>query len=881
MRSDDTGKDGASRLTQTPSDVRLPAPQRGGPVSAGVATPQARRPAPSQPAQAAFAALRHLGAALAARLPRLLAAPSTAPEAPSAESPLSSAESPLSSKERGLGVRSGLGRVAAHLPRPLRQWQFWLVLAIGAFLRLYWLGHSPFYYDSALLYVEAARAARDHLLPGTGIYSSLLALNMPLYTLFLYPFANDPQAWTLLQALANVAGVALLYLWAESAFGRWAALVAGLFFATALYDTYNSGYVWQQCLILPLVIGALYTLHLGVTRRRHWFIPHALLLAAAIQVYPLSVAFLPLSLVGLALGWVAVTWYDFYIGMIGAVALFIPTLLFETASGAYDLPIYAAYLNAPRVLDGQALQQLSAALGPRPWDWLGAATPYARVALALNWFSPVIDALVALSLVWLALWLLWRVAAACVAWLRRHFPRSTSHELHASKEAHSADKSPISSEERGPGDAVQPRALVIALPLAAALIFLAVTLRHSSPIYVHYMFVMTPPLYVALGAFVAHAPGQAVSAGRWLFAKAARDADDSPRRVGKGLGVRSLRSRGVASRLRRVARAAPVGVMAVAAGVVIVTQTTLTGAFTWTFASGASPASTWGAIPTTSYEAALTTTQRAALRLGSQQVYLASDPGDPYMGLYWAQRQNNLATDAGPLWTTYPADACALTPPQGSPAAPTLVMGSGAAAQALAIAPGTRSLGALTLARGATYPLLAVAPNPASWEARGIAVVNGELRLDRAFILPASGGQPARAVTLWTALRSSGSGPTSAIYQFHFLFPAANGRQLTVWETCAPGSWAAGEGVIVVAPLPAGARVNAAPSVIVSRETHSWWRPQIGKLTLETAKELYSEPVVLPLSLTYGPGLAHPTQPQLNAATITPPLSRGWVDSRS
>src|SRR5579859_1290039 len=117
--------------------------------------------------------------------------------------------------------------VGARTPGWMRQWQFWLTLAVGAFLRLYWLGRSPFYSDSALLYLEVARGAPDHLLAGTGIYSSLLALNMPLYTLLLYPFANDPQGWTLWQAAANVVAVGLLYIWAESAFGRWAALAGG------------------------------------------------------------------------------------------------------------------------------------------------------------------------------------------------------------------------------------------------------------------------------------------------------------------------------------------------------------------------------------------------------------------------------------------------------------------------------------------------------------------------------------------------------------------------------------------------------------------------------------------------------------------------------
>ena len=750
--------------------------------------------------------------------------------------------------ERG---RRAAGWLGGRAPGWMRQWQFWLTLAVGAFLRFYWLGRSPFYSDSALLYLEVARGAPAHLLAGTGIYTSLLSLNMPLYTLLLYPFANDPQAWTLWQAAANVVAVGLLYIWAESAFGRWAALAGGLFFATALYDTYMSAYLWQNCLLLPVVIGALYTLHLGmVQRRRHWFIPHVLLMAAAIQIHPIAAAFLPLTVLGLAIGWEAVTWYDFYLGVAGAAALYIPTVLFEVASHGYDLPIYLAYLAAPKTLDGQTVRQISAALGPRPWDWIGADTRYAAVARALPWLEPVVDALVVVSLVWLAVMVVARPLVALVRWARGLTP----------------GPSPVRGRgENGEAWRVwRARLLVVGAPA----VFLALTLRHASPVYAHYVFVITPPLYVAVGAFLAGLPGQIRRVARWVAALTPRP----PLLRAEGERAEKLRQW-----LRRLGRAAPGGALAALAGVVIVAQVALTGAFTLTFASGESPASTWGAIPTTSYTAALAAAARAAGTLHARQVYLAGDPTDSYMGLYWAQRQNNLAGSAGPLWTAYTPDACALTPPAGEGAAPTLVMGGTALAiQTLLAAPGTRALGKLTLARGATYPLVAVAPNTAARGASGLAVVNGELRLDRAFILPASGGLPARAVTLWTALRSTPPGPAATVYHFHFLFQGTNGAQRSVVETCAPGSWVAGEGVVVVAPLPSDARTDAAPGVIVSRETHSWWRPQIGKLTLETAKELFLDPVVLPLSPAYGPGLAHPTQAQLDAATITPPLSPGW-----
>src|SRR5947209_1703871 len=81
-----------------------------------------------------------------------------------------------------------------------RSWQFWFVVGLAALLRLPPVNHSPFGIDTALLMLEATRAAQSHLLPGTGIYNSLLALNSPVYTYLLLPFANAPEAFALLTA---------------------------------------------------------------------------------------------------------------------------------------------------------------------------------------------------------------------------------------------------------------------------------------------------------------------------------------------------------------------------------------------------------------------------------------------------------------------------------------------------------------------------------------------------------------------------------------------------------------------------------------------------------------------------------------------------------
>jgi hypothetical protein len=299
----------------------------------------------------------------------------------------------------------GVARTAGILGTPLRAagWPLWLVLGVGAALRLPALWRSPFGSDDALLFLEAARAAHERMLPATGIFNSLLALNMPLYTLLLLPFADHPLGMVALTVAANVAAVGGLYLFTARYFGRAPALLAGLLLATAPYDAWMSDFVWQQTLVIPLELATLASLYAGaVGGWRRWLAPHVVLLAALVQIYPVTASLAPLTLVGLVLARRTTRWRDAPLAMAGAAALYLPTVLFELASGGYDLPVYLGWLRAPKRLDGQALAAFAQALGPPAPGFLGPGTLYAAVAARLGWLTPVLLALWAGATLWLA-----------------------------------------------------------------------------------------------------------------------------------------------------------------------------------------------------------------------------------------------------------------------------------------------------------------------------------------------------------------------------------------------------------------------------------------------------------------------------------------------
>jgi hypothetical protein len=187
------------------------------------------------------------------------------------------------------------------------------------------------------------------------------------------------------------------------------------------------------------------------------------------------------------------------------------------------------------------------------------------------------------------------------------------------------------------------------------------------------------------------------------------------------------------------------------------------------------------------------------------------------------------------------------------------------------------------MASGAEYPLYQIASNPDVPTSSDIGV-NGELQFDGAQVESAEGDLPARIVTSWTALDTT-SPPGSFVSQYSFKFsldsPQAPGlKTYRTALTCAPQSWVAGEGIVLVFPLPPEyAAVNGSISsmqlrISVTRVNHYWYQPQAGPLALETAKELNTHRVLLPLGEIEGPGLQHPTRSQSAAATIVVELKQ-------
>ena len=706
-------------------------------------------------------------------------------------------------------------------PAWARQWQLWVVLGLAALLRLIAIAHSPFGSDAALSFLEVARSAHDHALPVTGEYDSILALEPAAYALIILPFANHPFGIALITALANTAAVGLTYILGARYFGRAAGLAAGLLMATALYDTWMSEFLWPPTLIIPVVLTALYFLYRGaVARKRFWLGPHLILLAIAVQLHPIAASLLPVTLVAIVLGWSALSVADAALGIVGGAVLLLPTMIFERVSGGLDIPAYQHWLALPKALDGQVIVALIEGLGPRPAGYFGP-TPYTTVEPWFLWLKGTVGVL------WLiaTLWLIARVAQPIVGHLRAHGARGLRGLVAVADDA-----------------GWRARVLLLLWPLC----LLALTLRHATPVYPQYVYVIDPVAYLTIAVAAVEMPA-------------------ALRRLAGRMAPWANRSGGRRLILRRWTLRAAAAVPVVAVGAITAAQVVVTGVFICVLAAGIGWGWSWSGIPITSYTGALAATQQWAAWLHARRAYVVADPGDPYMGLYWAQRQNNLGGGVG--WSSYVAQDCMITPPGGAPGIVLALTDQGLALRQMLHQGGARLLQSVPMARGTTYDVYALAPDPSPSTVQ--ATLNGELALNSGVVAAAGSGLPARLVTTWTVLQSSPSTSSVAQYHFHFIF-RQGAHAADAQSSCTPGGWLAGERLTVVTPLPAGLDPTRplAPRVIVSRDTHLWYRPRLGSLVLDTAKELVVNSVVLPPGTTFGTGIANPDQAALDRSTV-------------
>ncbi len=268
-------------------------------------------------------------------------------------------------------------------PRPsLRavwsSWEWYVVLAVAAFLRLYDLHTTIFNLDQAAIFQMAYHAAHNGWLVAANQPTSIGTYNPPATIYILMPvaaFTSDPLWGAIETGCLMTVTVLLTYLFVRRYFGRGAATVAALSYATALRAVIYARFIWEPNL-LPLVVVPLviFLLQGTMARKSGWLAPALLCLGLALQFHGTAVYLAIPLLVACLLAPCTVRKRDVALGVLYLLLIYAPTLLWEFSTGLIDLKplLHAMHLHAS--VDSSALHYYTFLLNP--YDLLSSHNPY-------------------------------------------------------------------------------------------------------------------------------------------------------------------------------------------------------------------------------------------------------------------------------------------------------------------------------------------------------------------------------------------------------------------------------------------------------------------------------------------------------------------------
>jgi 4-amino-4-deoxy-L-arabinose transferase-like glycosyltransferase len=378
----------------------------------------------------------------------------------------------------------------------LFSWELYLILGLAAFLRFYLLQTTEFDDDQAIVFRMAHDAISHGLLVATSNIASIGIVNPPAVIYFLMlpaTLSANPLGGAILVALCNTLAVILCYIFTRRYYGRLAATIAALLFATSNEAVYYSRFIWQQNLLPLFVMLFIFTLFLGVVdRRKGWLFPAIVLLGLLIQLHASTIMLSVALIVALALAPGTLRWRDLALGLAGLFVIYFPYLLWELASKFHDVHILLTVSKRPTLIDTQALTFYQLFL-----------SPYNPQLLPRN-----SHALIYLIQPWLA-WLPWTMIACVIgglllALLQGIWPR----QQQASGSASASSMSHLKAIRNWWGTLrATPERCGLLVLLTWQLIPLLTLFRHSIDLYPHYFIFFLPGQFILIGFFLARTVG--------------------------------------------------------------------------------------------------------------------------------------------------------------------------------------------------------------------------------------------------------------------------------------------------------------------------------------------------------------------------------------
>ncbi|MFL5592034.1 MAG: ArnT family glycosyltransferase [Ktedonobacteraceae bacterium] len=250
-------------------------------------------------------------------------------------------------------------KIQTMLSSWLRAWEIYPIILIASFLRLYRLDTTAFSYDQSMLFRMAYDAVHYGLIPATSNGSSILTLHPPLtvYLLMLPAlFSANPLWAAVMTALFNVVAVLLTYIFTRRYYGRLAATIAALLYATAQTTIIFSRFIWQPTLLAPFTILFLFALFWGVVeRRKGWLFPALVLLGVMYQLHELTLLLAALLLVALLLAPRTIRLRDLVLALVFLLLIFAPYLVWEVNTKFADIHTALGLARGHAQIDAKAV----------------------------------------------------------------------------------------------------------------------------------------------------------------------------------------------------------------------------------------------------------------------------------------------------------------------------------------------------------------------------------------------------------------------------------------------------------------------------------------------------------------------------------------------
>ncbi len=389
----------------------------------------------------------------------------------------------------------------------LLTWEIYPIMFVAAFFRLYGLNTTAFGGDQSVLFTMAYDAVHRGLLPVTSNGASIFIWHQPAAIYFLMLpvlFSPDPLWAAIMTALFNIVAVLITYIFTRRYFGRFAATIASLLFATAETAIVFSRFIWQPTLLGPFIVLFFFALFWGVVeRRKGWLFPALLLLGVIYQLHEITIILAIPLLLALLLSPQTVRPRDITLAGIALLLIFAPYLVWEITTKFADIHTVLNLSHTHAHIDTKALayyQRFLNAyyyddrfLGSSYYDPVGSATSLVfKILPLLVWTRQILFLILLASFV---------MAAALIA-RSRHIAAQNAEEIEPTKQLSRAPLLFAHLYSWWRSLRADPVRCGFVILVAWQIVPLLALSRHIATIHLHYLLMILPGPFILIGWFI-------------------------------------------------------------------------------------------------------------------------------------------------------------------------------------------------------------------------------------------------------------------------------------------------------------------------------------------------------------------------------------------